>query len=58
LGQKKKERRGLRQGVCTTHEVDPGANAHLLALLHLLECFVEEDFAGEGIVDNFDVAVS
>lgn len=49
---------GAGQGGPTAHEVDPGADAHLLALLHHLESLVEEDFAGEGVVYDFDVAVS
>jgi len=44
-------------GLHTTHQVNPCTNAHLLALLHHLQGFVEEDFAGKGIVNNFDYAV-
>lgn len=45
-------------GVGTAHEVDPGADAHLFALLHHLEGLIEEDLTSEGVVNNFDVAVS
>ena len=41
----------------TGHEVDPAADAHFFAGFHHLEGFVEEDFAGEGVVDDFDCAV-
>ena len=41
----------------TTHQVDPGADAHLLALLHHLQGLVEQNFAGKGVVYDFDIAV-
>lgn len=41
----------------TAHEVDPRAHAHLLRRLHHLERFVQEHLAGQGVVDDFDVAV-
>jgi hypothetical protein len=44
-------------GVFTAHEVNPGCDAHLLALLHHLEGFVKENLAGKGVVYDLDVAV-
>ena len=41
----------------TTHQVDPGADAHLLAGLHHLQCLVKQHFAGKGVVDDFDHSV-
>lgn len=38
----------------TAHQIDPGANAHLLARLHHLERLVEQDFASKSIVDDFN----
>lgn len=48
---------GGKRGKVTAHEVNPRADAHLLALLHHLEGLVKEYFAGEGVVYDFDVAV-
>lgn len=41
----------------TTHQVDPSRDAHLLALLHHLQGLVQENLAGQGVVDDFDISV-
>lgn len=41
----------------TAHQVNPRADAHLLARLHHLQGLVEQYFAGESVVDDFDDAV-
>jgi hypothetical protein len=41
----------------TAHEIDPGANAHLLAGLHHLEGLVQEHLARQAVVDHLDDAV-
>lgn len=45
------------QGCNTAHQVNPGANAHLFALLHHLESLIEQHLAGEGIVNDFDISI-
>ena len=50
--------RGRRGGTGrTAHQVNPRADAHLFAALHHLERLVEQDLAGERVVDDFDDAV-
>ncbi len=41
----------------TAHQVDPGADAHLLAGLHHLQGLVEEHLARQGLVNDLDDAV-
>jgi len=43
--------------VFTAHEINPRADAHLLAGFHHFEGFIQEDLAGQGVVDHLDDAV-
>ena len=43
--------------VLTAHEINPRAHTHLLACFHHFEGFVEEYFAGQGVIDDLDDAV-
>jgi hypothetical protein len=49
--------RGSWMGVFTAHEVNPGCDAHLLALLHHLKGLVKENLTSKGVVYDLDVAV-
>ena len=41
----------------TAHEVDPGADAHLLALLHHLEGLIEKNLTRQRLIDHFDIPI-
>lgn len=44
-------------GLLTTHQIDPGADAHLFTLFHHLQSFVKQDLARQGVVNHFDVSI-
>lgn len=41
----------------TAHQINPGANAHLLARLHHLQRLVQQDFSRQGIIDHLDYPI-
>lgn len=43
--------------VLTAHEINPRAHTHLFACFHHFQGFVEEDLAGQGVIDDLDDAV-
>lgn len=46
-----------RQYQRTAHQVNPRADAHLLARLHHLEGLVQQHLAGKSVVNDFDNSV-
>lgn len=52
-----REKSGGPGDLRTAHQVDPRADAHLFALLHHLQSFVEQHFSSKRVVYDFDVAV-
>lgn len=41
----------------TTHQVNPGADAHLLARLHHFQSFIEQHLTGQCVINDFNDAI-
>lgn len=41
----------------TTHQVNPGADAHLLACLHHFQSFIEQHLTGQCVINDFNDAI-